>query len=74
MPHFTKMIGNRKKYPFLPHAVPEDLVEELQRFHSDPLAWWLGQIALYLLRPNERMKAYLAKKEKDIRFKKPIVG
>lgn len=74
MPHFTSMYATPQKYPFLPHAIPEEFVEKLSRLHGDPVAWWVGQFVSYLTRPNANLQKHLTRHEDEIRFRNPIVG
>ena len=41
--------------PFLPQAVPADLVERISRLHGDPIVWWVSQFLLYMLRPQPHL-------------------
>ena len=31
--------------PYLPPAVPEDLVDRIARLHGDPVLWWVSQVS-----------------------------
>ena len=74
MPHFASIIGNRSKYPYFPHSIPADLADKLSHLHGDPVAWWVGQIIVYLMKPNKQFKAYFKQKQFEIGFRNPIVG
>lgn len=65
-------IQPRPKY--LPLAVPKDLSERLIRLVGDPALWWISQAIRFLMRPQPEIQQYLAKAEKDMDFKGPVVG
>nr|CAD7413454.1 unnamed protein product [Timema poppensis] len=60
--------------PYLPLAVPEDLVPRLSKFHGFPFIWWIGQILKYLLQPQETTQKLIAEAANQLDFRKPIVG
>ena len=62
----------RPKY--MPMAVPEDLVERLQKIHGHPFVWWIGQFAKYLFRYNDAVAKEIAEKKDKLGFQRPIVG
>ncbi len=49
-------------------AIPEDIANEIMKIHDHPCAWWVGQFAKYLLRPNQEFANSVAKMDH------PIVG
>ncbi|XP_046551170.1 alpha-(1,6)-fucosyltransferase-like isoform X2 [Haliotis rubra] len=59
---------------YLPLAIPADLAPTLQRFHGNPIVWWIGQVAKYLTRFNADTERDLEEYEKKIKFRGPIVG
>lgn len=63
-----------KNSPFNPHAVPEDLAPRIRRLHGEPLAWWVGQMVKYLIRPQKTITQKLKKIKRDTHFVHPIVG
>lgn len=60
--------------PFLPLALPEDLVPRLNVLHGDPVVWWIGQFLKYMLRPQPATSNKLGDYAKKVKFQKPIVG
>lgn len=56
---------------YLPLAVPIDLKPSLDKFHGNPSAWWMGQIARFLWKPTQVTQTMLDKISKK---KTPIVG
>ncbi|KAJ7363561.1 Alpha-(1,6)-fucosyltransferase, partial [Desmophyllum pertusum] len=60
--------------PYMPMAVPNDLAARIQRIHSHPFAWWIGQFAKYLFRYAPVVQHEIDKKKALLGFKKPIVG
>ncbi|XP_055864772.1 alpha-(1,6)-fucosyltransferase-like [Biomphalaria glabrata] len=36
----------------MPLAIPADLAPKLNLFHGNPSAWWVGQLAAYIMRPT----------------------
>jgi glycoprotein 6-alpha-L-fucosyltransferase len=60
--------------PFMPQAIPKELADKLFTFHQHPWLWFAGQILLYLLRPNEQLKRFIADRKKALNIKKPYAG
>ncbi|KAJ7340039.1 Alpha-(1,6)-fucosyltransferase [Desmophyllum pertusum] len=60
--------------PYMPLAVPNDLAARIQRIHSHPFVWWIGQFAKYLFRYAPVVQQEIDKKKALLGFKKPIVG
>ena len=60
--------------PYMPLAVPKDLAGRIQRIHSHPFVWWIGQFAKYLFRYAPMVQEEFDKKRTLLGFKKPIVG
>lgn len=60
--------------PYMPLAVPKDLAGRIQRIHSHPFVWWIGQFAKYLFRYAPPVQEEIDKKRTLLGFKKPIVG
>ncbi|XP_071080897.1 alpha-(1,6)-fucosyltransferase-like [Haliotis cracherodii] len=59
---------------YLPLAIPADLAPILQRFHGNPITWWIGQVAKYLTRFDDETERNVEEYEKTINFTGPIVG
>ena len=62
----------RPKY--MPLAVPRDLAERLEKIHTHPFVWWIGQFSKYLFRYAPEVQDEMDKKRSLLGFKKPIVG
>ena len=60
--------------PFMPQAIPKELADKLFTFHQHPFLWFAGQILLYLLRPNEQLRRFIADRKKALDMKKPYAG
>ena len=60
--------------PYLPPAVPADLVDRIARLHGDPIVWWVSQFLKYMLRPQSHLRAMLQATEENFKFEHPIVG
>jgi len=60
--------------PYLPPAVPADLVDRIARLHGDPIVWWVSQFLKYMLRPQPHLRAMLKATEENFKFEHPIVG
>ena len=58
----------------LPLAIPKDLQDRLEGFHSDPIIWWLGKLTAYVMRYTDGVKAAMEERFKAIGFQRPIVG
>ncbi|KAK6621299.1 hypothetical protein RUM43_011605 [Polyplax serrata] len=59
---------------YLPPAIPKDLAPRLMRLHSQPLAWWIGHMLRYLMRPQPSTVEFFESSKEKLKFKKPIVG
>jgi len=60
--------------PYLPPAVPADLVDRISRLHGDPIVWWVSQFLLYMLRPQPHLTEMLQNTVENFKFEHPIVG
>lgn len=60
--------------PYLPLAIPADLAPRLMKLHGDPIAWWIGQLLLYVLKPQPETAEMLENGRQKLGFKRPIVG
>lgn len=60
--------------PYMPLAVPKDLANRIQKIHSHPFVWWIGQFAKYLFRYSPAVQEEIDQKRTLLGFKKPIVG
>jgi len=59
---------------YLPLAIPADLAPRLTKLHGDPIAWWIGQLLMYILKPQPETVEMLENGKNKLGFKKPIVG
>jgi len=60
--------------PYLPPAVPRDLIDRIARLHGDPIVWWVSQFLLYMLRPQRHLADLLDTTLQNFAFEHPIVG
>ena len=68
----AKLKDPRPKY--MPLAVPEDISEQLSRLHGNPIAWWMGQMVKFMIRPNEETTELYKSATERLRYEHPIVG
>lgn len=64
----------RPRPPYLPLVIPEQLAEKLKTLHGSPIAWFLGQITRFIMRPSPEMDAFIAEAKYKFQFRRPIVG
>lgn len=55
-------------------AIPEYFFSRLKRFHSQPLAWWSGHFASYIMEFSNEFKKHLSHKGLLFDLPKPCVG
>jgi len=60
--------------PYLPPAVPADLVERISRLHGDPIVWWVSQFLKFMLRPQPHLQDMLDTTVNNFNFEHPVVG
>jgi len=60
--------------PFLPPAVPADLIDRISRLHGDPIVWWVSQFLKYMLRPQPHLQEMLDTTVSNFNIEHPIVG
>jgi len=60
--------------PYLPPAVPADLIARISRLHGDPIVWWVSQFLLYMLRPQPHLAEMLESTVAGFGVEHPIVG
>lgn len=56
------MTGYMNKYP--ERIIPEPYLSRLKKLHSEPIAWWTGHFAAYLMRFSKEFEQRL--KENDV--------
>lgn len=56
--------------PYLPLAIPQDLSPRLMKLHGDPIAWWIGQLLLYILKPQPDTARMLENSKNKLGFKR----
>lgn len=66
--------GLNNRPPYLPLGIPEDISDKIIQLHSDPSAWWVGQFARYLWRPQQWLLDDMAETKRKLDIEKPIVG
>lgn len=54
----------------LPLAIPQDLAPRLVKLHGDPIAWWIGQLLLYILKPQPDIMRMLENGKNKLGFKR----
>ncbi|XP_076820867.1 alpha-(1,6)-fucosyltransferase-like [Clavelina lepadiformis] len=59
---------------YLSYSVPRDIFPLIFAFNSEPLAWWNGQIASFIMRPQKWLENIIKHKEETAFIKRPIVG
>jgi len=60
--------------PFLPPAVPADLIDRISTLHGDPIVWWVSQFLKYMLRPQPHLQEMLDTTVNNFNIEHPIVG
>lgn len=60
--------------PFLPQTIPASIAERLTRLHGHPFVWWLGQLLLYITRPQPSLVNDIKEATRKLGFRGPIVG
>jgi glycoprotein 6-alpha-L-fucosyltransferase len=55
---------------YLPLAIPQDLAPRLTKLHGDPIAWWIGQFLLYILKPQPETAEMLENGKNKLGFKR----
>lgn len=69
--HKIPIIEDGYKYTqYLPTTVPVEIIDKIQKFHSNPFLWWSGQLIKYIFRFKEDTRKRIHKFD----FPKPIVG
>lgn len=56
------------------HYLPKSIGTRIASFHSNPLVWWLGQFAAYIMRPQPTVTKILDETRIKLNFTHPIVG
>ncbi|VDP23320.1 unnamed protein product [Soboliphyme baturini] len=59
---------------YFPLSFPDDLAPELIYLHGLPPAWWIGQLASYIMRYQPQFEQELENRRQSIGFQNPIVG
>lgn len=62
------------KPQFLPLVIPQQISSQLIALSGEPFIWFIGQVLKYIMRPSERMTAYIDEFKRKNKFNHPIVG
>ncbi|EDV20603.1 uncharacterized protein TRIADDRAFT_8131, partial [Trichoplax adhaerens] len=54
--------------------MPSELFYNAINFKYKPIAWWIGLLSKYIVRPNDKFKQFIDQSRKKLRFQSPIVG
>jgi glycoprotein 6-alpha-L-fucosyltransferase len=60
--------------PFLAQTIPSSIADRLIRLHGHPYVWWLGQLLMYIVRPQPSLTEHIKQATKRLGFHGPIVG
>ncbi|CAM1304727.1 Uncharacterised protein r2_g1461 [Pycnogonum litorale] len=55
-------------------VLPKHLIDEIKTVSSNPVAWWIGQIVKYLIKPNRIVKEMIRKRINTLPRRKLVVG
>ncbi|KAK0056407.1 alpha-(1 6)-fucosyltransferase-like isoform X2 [Biomphalaria pfeifferi] len=58
----------------MPLAIPADIAPKLNLFHGNPSAWWVGQLAAYIMRPTPEYQQELNELTERLDLKGLYVG
>ena len=67
----------QKRAPIVqrPLAVPSDLAEEIQEFHSFPFGWFiLSQFFIYVMQPKDHLLELISRRRRELANLRPLVG
>lgn len=56
------------------YAMPSQLLYKVVRYKFEPMAWWMGILAQYIIRPNQKLQKFIDLSRANLNFKSPIVG
>ncbi|EDV21503.1 uncharacterized protein TRIADDRAFT_60023 [Trichoplax adhaerens] len=56
------------------YAMPTDIFYKVVQFKHNPMAWWIGILAQYIIRPAKQVRQFISKSKADLGFQSPIVG
>ena len=58
--------------PNTPFDVPSKMLSLLEKLHSSPALWWMGQFLKYMMRPKESLKENI--RSLAVKIEHPVVG
>ena len=65
--------GNFNSHPpYTPIDVPTEILSVLEKLHSSPALWWMGQFLKYMMRPKKSLEEKISNFTAKIEH--PIVG
>ena len=66
----------QKRAPIVqrPLAVPSDLAEEIQEFHSFPFGWFISQFFIYVMQPKDHLQELISRRRRELANLRPLVG
>lgn len=56
------------------YSMLNDIIDHIVDFKYDSVAWWIGLLANYVIRPNKELKKFISQSIKKFKFQSPIVG
>ncbi|EDV20602.1 uncharacterized protein TRIADDRAFT_8120, partial [Trichoplax adhaerens] len=54
--------------------MPRKLFYDVVQYKCDPVAWWIGVLAQYIIQPSSDLKQLIDQSRKEFKFQSPIVG
>ena len=64
-----------KQIPKIAHfSMPTELFYMVTRHKVEPMAWWTGILAQYIIRPNQMLQQFIEFSRDSLNFQSPIVG
>ena len=75
LPHIGNIFRDMPGAPKTAHyAMPKEILYHVIRYKYEPMAWWFGFFAKYLIRPNHYLQQFIDESRNSLGFKSPIVG
>ncbi|EDV19791.1 uncharacterized protein TRIADDRAFT_3280, partial [Trichoplax adhaerens] len=56
------------------YGMPRKLFYDVVQYKCDPVAWWIGVLAQYIIQPSSDLKQLIDQSRKEFKFQSPIVG
>lgn len=73
--HIYNMLIRSRPLPITTtYTMPNDILDRIINDKHEPMAWWIGLMASYIIRPSKELKKFIKESITKFKYQSPIVG